>query len=110
MGKISVEKDGLITETFHDNEDKGVIQERTINHQPILENNKKLYTQNDGYSPDKGLKRVASIPTIALSVWANEYNGDSNWFGLPKEVQKKILKKKLNSNEFRYFKTAEGNL
>ena len=42
MGKISVEKDGLITETFHDNEDKGVIQERTINHQPILENNKKL--------------------------------------------------------------------
>jgi hypothetical protein len=35
---------------------------------------------------------------------------DRNWFGLPKDVQKKILKKKLNSNEFQYFKTAEGNL
>jgi hypothetical protein len=56
------------------------------------------------------LKRVASIPTIALSVWANEYNGDSNWFGLPPEVQKKILKEKLNSSEFRYFRTAEGKL
>ena len=56
------------------------------------------------------MKRVASIPTLALSVWANEYNGTNNWFGLPKEVQKQILKKKLNSNEFRYFKTAEGNL
>ena len=102
MGKISVEKDGLITETFHDNENKGVIQERTINHQPILENNKKLYTQNDGYSPDKGLKRVASIPTIILEIWAKEYNGDQNngnWFALPKDVQTKILKEKLNSSD-----------
>ena len=65
---------------------------------------------NDGYSKSRDLKRVASIPTIALSVWANEYNGDSNWFALPQEVQNKILKQKLNSNEFRYFKTAEGKL
>jgi hypothetical protein len=56
------------------------------------------------------MKRVASIPTLALSVWANEYNGSSNWFALPKEVQKQILKKKLNSNEFKYFRTAEGRL
>ena len=53
---------------------------------------------------------MASIPTIALSVWANEYNGSPNWLHF-KEVQKKILKKKeLNSNEFRYFRTAEGSL
>jgi len=71
---------------------------------------KELLNLNDGYSKSRDLKRVASIPTIALSVWANEYNGDSNWFALPKEVQNKILKQKLNSNEFRYFKTAEGKL
>ena len=41
---------------------KGVVQERKIDLKPILEHNKKLYTQNDGYSPDKGLKRIASIP------------------------------------------------
>ena len=29
---------------------------------------------------------------------------------LIKEVQKRILKEKLNSNEFRYFRTAEGKL
>ena len=75
-----------------------------------IKHNKALYTQNDGYSKSRELKRVASIPTIALSVWANEYNGDSNWFGLPKEVQKKILKEKLNSSEFRYFRTAEGKI
>ena len=75
-----------------------------------LKHNKILTNLNDGYSKSRDLKRVASIPTLALSVWANEYNGSNNWFGLPKDVQKKILKKKLNSNEFRYFKTAEGNL
>ena len=61
-------------------------------------------------SKSRDLKRVASIPTLALSVWAKEYNGDGNWFALPKEVQSKILKTKLNSNEFKYFRTAEGKI
>ena len=75
-----------------------------------LKQNKEVLKMNDGEAKSKEWKRVASIPTIALSVWANEYNGDSNWFGLPPEVQKKILKEKLNSSEFRYFRTAEGKL
>jgi len=110
MGKISSEKDGLITENFYESE-KGVVQERTINHKSILDHNKKLYNQNDGYSPDKGLKRIASIPSIVLEIWAKEYNGDQNngnWFALPKEVQTKILKEKLNSSDYRYFRTAPG--
>ena len=72
---------------------------------------KKLYNQNDGYSPDKGLTRVASIPTIILEIWAKEYNGDQNkgnWFALPKDVQHKILREKLNSSDYRYFRTAPG--
>ena len=77
---------------------------------PILKKNKRMYNDGDGYSASKDLKRVASIPTLALSVWAKEYNGDNNWFALPREVQNKILKTKLNSNEFQYFKTAEGKL
>ena len=68
MSKI-VEKNGLVTETFYGTE-KGVVQERKIDHKPILEHNKELYDQNDGYSPDKGLKRIASIPTIILEIWA----------------------------------------
>ena len=112
MGKISTEKTGLLTENFYATE-KGVVQERTVNHKPIIESNKKLYTQNDGYSPDKGLKRIASIPTIVLEVWAKEYNGDQNngnWFALPKDVQTKILREKLNSSDYRYFRTAPGKM
>ena len=111
MKKNNIEQDGLITESFQPHEDKGVVHQRIVNHKPILDHNKKLYTQNDGYSPDKGLKRVASIPTIVLEIWAKEYNQDQNngnWFGLPKETQHKILRKKLNSSDYRYFRTAPG--
>ena len=65
---------------------------------PILEKNKKLYNHNDGYSKTKELKRVASIPTLVLTIWAKEYNGSNNWFGIPKNERSKILKQKLNSN------------
>ena len=43
MAKISEEKNGLVTENFYESE-KGVVQKRSVNHQPILEHNKKLYT------------------------------------------------------------------
>ena len=103
--------DGLQQTVYSkDDMDKKIIINEKVNINPHLKHKKALYTHNDGYSKSRELKRVASIPTLALSVWAKEYNGDSNWFRLPKEVQKNILKKKLNSNEFRYFRTAEGKL
>ena len=77
---------------------------------PLMERNKKLYTLNDGYTPSKDMKRIASVPPIILQIWTKEYNGNNNWWGLPKEIQKKIMKTKLNSSEFRYFRTAEGSL
>jgi hypothetical protein len=108
MSKI-VEKDGLMTTTYHSDSDKVVI-ERNIDYKPIIEHNKKLYSHNNGYSKSKDLKRVASIPTLVLEIWSKEYNGNSNWFALPSDVQKKILKKKLNSSEFQMFRTAPGRL
>ena len=103
--------DGLKKETFSlDEMENKIVVNEEVNIDPHLKHNKILLNQNDGYSKSRDLKRVASIPTLALSVWAKEYNGDGNWFALPKEVQNKILKTKLNSNEFQYFKTAEGKL
>ena len=109
--KKDVTFNGLQKTTYmKDDMDGKIAIKEEVNIDSHLKHNKRLLTLNDGYSKSRDLKRVASIPTIALSVWANEYNGTNNWFGLPKEVQKQILKKKLNSNEFQYFKTAEGNL
>ena len=100
-----------VTETFLDNGNEGVVQKRSLDVQPILENNKRLYNQNDGYSPDKGLKRIATIPTIILEIWTKEYHKDQNkgnWFDLPKDIQQKILREKLNSSDYRYFRTSSG--
>ena len=103
--------DGLKKETFSlDEMENKIVVNEEVNIDSHLKHNKILLNQDDGYSKSRDLKRVASIPTLALSVWAKEYNGDGNWFALPKEVQSKILKTKLNSNEFKYFRTAEGNL
>jgi len=77
---------------------------------PLMERNKKLYTLNDGYTPSKDMKRIASVPPIILQIWSKEYNGTNNWWALPKEIQKHIMRTKLNSSEFRYFRTAEGSL
>jgi hypothetical protein len=69
-----------------------------------------LITLNDGYSKSRDLKRIASIPNICLGIWAKEYNGTNNWFAIPHIERKKILRKKLNSNEYRYFRSSEGKL
>ena len=109
--KKDITYNGLQKTTYmKDDMDGKIAIKEEVNIDSHLKHNKRLLTLNDGYSKSRDLKRVASIPTLALSVWANEYNGSRNWFSLPKEVQKKILKKKLNSSEFRYFKTAEGRL
>jgi len=108
MNKI-VEKEGLVTTTYH-SDDKGIVIEKNLDYKPIVEHNKKLYNQNSGYSKSRDLKRIASVPTLVLEIWAREYNGSNNWFGLPKDVQNKIMKKKLNSSEFLLFRTAPGRL
>lgn len=96
--KYFVEPDGKIT----------VKNSQNVN--PILQKNKRLYTLNDGYSKSKDLKRVASIPTMVLELWAREYNGTNNWWRIPLSERRKILKLKLNSNEYRYFRTASGRM
>lgn len=109
--KKDIVVDGLKKETFLlDSQDKQIVIKEEVNINSHLKHNKELYNLNDGYSKSRELKRVASIPTLALQVWANEYNGTTNWFALPKEVQNKIMKKKLNSNEFQFFRTAGGKI
>ena len=111
MSKRFQEQEGLIKTTYHsDDMNRQVVVERNVNYKPIIDHNKKMFTHNDGYSKSKDLKRVASIPTLVLELWTKEYNGSNNWFALKKEEQQKILKKKLNSNEFQYFRTAQGKL
>ena len=112
MGKVrSVEYDNGITTRYIQESDGKLTINNQQNVNPLLKRNKELYNHDKGWvSSEKGMKRVASVPPLVLQIWAKEYNGSNNWFALPKEIQRKIMRMKLNSNEFRYFRTAEGSL
>ena len=112
MGKVrSVEYDNGITTRYIQESDGKLTINNQQNVNPLLKRNKDLYNHDSGWvSQAKELKRVASVPPLVLQIWAKEYNGSRNWFALPKEIQRKIMRTKLNSNEFRYFRTAEGSL
>ena len=112
MGKVrSVEYDNGITTRYIQESDGKLTINNQQNVNPLLKRNKDLYNHDRGWlSQSKEMKRVASVPPLVLQVWAHEYNGSRNWFALPKETQRKIMRMKLNSNEFRYFRTSEGSL
>lgn len=73
--------------------------------EPILEQNKQLATLNDGYSPSRELRRVASIPMALVYKWLNE----EGWNALhPANAEK--LKAKLNDPDYLYLRTAPGRV
>jgi len=112
MGKVrATEWNADSTKTKYIQESDGKL---TVNNSqdlnPLLKRNKELYNLNDGYTASREMRRIASVPPIILQIWTKEYNGTNNWWALPKETQQKIMKTKLNSSDFRYFKTSEGRL
>lgn len=71
----------------------------------ILDRNKAEANQNDGYTQDRSLRRVARIPYIVGLKWLNE---EGWWFEDPEHAAK--LASKLNSSEWAHLRTAEGRL
>lgn len=72
---------------------------------PILEQNKAMATHNDGYSPSREMRRVASIPFGLIYHWLVT----EGWNALDPEHADKLAQK-LNSNEFAYLRTADGQV
>ena len=73
--------------------------------QPILEHNKALLNSGeDGYSPDRFLRRVASIPNVVYLQWMKEGIDACNPDHWP------AVARKLNDPEWRYLRTAPGRV
>jgi hypothetical protein len=73
---------------------------------PILEHNKRLANNGeDGYSPSRELRRVASIPNILVEKWLKEEGINvfdrNDW---PRVAAK------LDSSEFAFLRTAPGRV
>ena len=96
-----------VSSTFHYDPDGDQSTVRTVQDvEPILENNKRLQTLNDGYTADRSLRRVASIPLVVVQQWMKE--DGVNWLALPKEEQTVYLRRKLNDPQWRYLRTSSG--
>lgn len=99
-----------IRRKFIDNEDGtyAVVEEQACD--SILERNKAMYTHNDGYSPSREMRRVASVPTTMLYRWIVEEGFDARYPGSWKEAFEKVCKRNLNSSEYLYLRTAPGRI
>lgn len=71
----------------------------------IIDRNKAMATHNDGYTPSREIRRVASVPYIIGLKWLNE---EGWWFMDPEHADK--LARKLNDPDWRYLRTADGHL
>lgn len=72
---------------------------------PVLELNKAMATHNDGYTPSREMRRVASIPLILIYKWRQEEGWDA--FD-PQHADK--LAQKLNDPDYAYLRTAPGRV
>ncbi len=102
MGKrlIDVALDGVVTNALYEEAEDALHVETVQDVEPILDHNKRLMTMNDGYSPSRDLRRVASIPNVIWERLMREGIADDP----------KALKRWLNDPDNRYFRTAPGRV
>jgi len=85
-------------------EDGKIVIRKTQDVEPILDNNKRLMNDGDGYSPSRDMRRVASIPNVIIEQWIRE---GVNIFD---PNHKDAIRRKLNSSEYAHLRTAPGQL
>lgn len=94
-----------VSHYWRQNDDGTITWAASQDTDPILEANKAKATHNDGYSPTREMRRVASIPFALIAKWLHE----EGWDAMNPEHADKLAQK-LNSSEYLYLRTAEGRI
>jgi hypothetical protein len=103
--KRLLDASGGTIKTFHHSDDTVTIQE-SQDVEPILEHNKRLQTENDGYSPSRDLRRVASIPSVVLMKWCQEAGISMLSFMRQPKEYRAWLRRKIYDRDNYMFLTA----
>lgn len=91
-----------MTDAFHSVADDFAI-ETVADVQPIIDNNKRLAADGDGYSPSREMRRIASVPLVIVEKWRNELGVDLfNKDHLP------AVRRLLNDPDYRFLRTSPG--
>jgi hypothetical protein len=91
--------------TIRENPHGELLIERFQDVSPILENNKILANSGDGYSASREWRRAASIPLIIVEKWKTEEGID-----VLNPDHQEAVRRKLNSSEYAFLRTAPGRL
>src|SRR3990167_9755618 len=97
---------GGTVSVFHDLNDGRVAFQQIQDVEPVIEDNKKLQTLNDGYSPSKDLRRVASVPKVVLLRWLREAGIPVRDFQKNHKRYAKWLRRKIYDRDNEMFLTA----
>jgi len=81
-----------------------IIERRTQDVEGVLDDNKRLYSDGDGYSESRELRRVASIPMVIVEQWMAE---GVDIFDPNSAAE---IRRRLNSSDNRFLRTAPGDL
>jgi len=106
MARDLIERHSGWTEWLETNDGETFTLIRECDVEPVIERNKRLQNDNpDGMGPSREWKHVASIPPIVLLHWIDTYGVDPT---LPENEG--LLKRLLNSSEWRWLRTGLGRV
>lgn len=94
-----------ITHTLVYDPDGTIREEATADSQDILDRNVSLANHNDGYSPSREMRRVASIPFALRNKWLAE----EGWDAFDPEYSDR-LNRVLNDSNWSKLRTAPGRV
>lgn len=94
-----------VSYTWEDTEDGGYLIHGKADHAAVLDYNKAQFNHNDGYTPSRELRRVASIPLHLMVQWLQE----EGWWALNPEHSDRLVRK-LNDPDYAYLRTAPGRV
>jgi len=92
------------TEFFHYDEMEATFTIETVEDvEPIIEANKKLYNEGDGFNAARDGRRIATIPNIIIDKWKREYGID-----VFDKNHAQGVRRLLNDPDWRFLRTAPG--
>lgn len=104
LGHLKSAYDGLATEVHYDEHDDSLTVNRVQDVEPILSRNKALYNLDDGYTPSREWRRVASIPMVIVEMWLK---AGINIFD---DNHRERIAAALDSPAFQHLRTAPGRI
>ena len=97
--------DGIVEYLHYDADADRYALELVSDVEPVIERNKALYCEGDGFGPSREWRRVASFPPIIREIATRQWGADPFAKG-----NEELLKRLLNDPDLRHFRTAPGRI